>query len=269
MGVMRISLQHLLQGSLVLGLLLGAQAWVDTGAIFTEPTPAVLSLREAPAYPPGTVPPASGQTSSNSTTRQTTTTYPPTTAASSAATESATSILSRLLQANEINPELVDGIGIVNEASLNAYTDGQAIYIHKPLWDLLPNNDERAFVIGHELAHVSLRHIEKTAVRRTGFSLLDNVLGRAINNPLVDTVASLGLVLIDKKFSRNVEYQADELGLELMTRAGYRPQAAVTTLQRMQAHGGGAGVEFLQDHPLSESRVRALVGQIQAEGVRS
>jgi predicted Zn-dependent protease len=168
-------------------------------------------------------------------------------------------ILQQVLQANAIKPEAVTNIDIENSTSINAYTNGQKIVLSNALWDGLRTDDQRAFVIAHEAAHIVLQHIQKTQARRVGLSLFDRFLATRYgtgNSALV----GMGLTLIDRRFSRNVEYQADDLGFQLMRKAGYNPNAALEVFNFLgQADRGGRPPEFLSTHPISQSRINNLV----------
>jgi predicted Zn-dependent protease len=67
---------------------------------------------------------------------------------------------------------------------------------------------------------------------------------------------AVGIVL---PFSRSQESEADRIGLTLMARAGYDPQAAPTFWRRMMAKSSkGRPPAFLSDHPSDERRIRDL-----------
>jgi predicted Zn-dependent protease len=94
---------------------------------------------------------------------------------------------------------------------------------------------------------------------------LDTLLGRRIpQGSLLDLAADFGLDLYDKRSGRGYEYQADDLGIQLMRRAGYNPQAAISVFKILQSATSGRQLpEFLQDHPITESRIHALVQKYQ------
>lgn len=164
-----------------------------------------------------------------------------------------------ILSANGLSQDLVQQAYVEPSDSLNAYTDGTRVVVTEPLWRKLTTADQRAFVVGHELAHDVLHHIEKTTARRVGVVVLDRVFGRFLPNQPLRTASQLGLQLVDRKFSRNDEYQADELGIQLMRKAGYRPQAALQVFDTLKkASARGATPEFLLTHPIPESRIQAL-----------
>jgi predicted Zn-dependent protease len=171
-------------------------------------------------------------------------------------------ILARLKAANAIPAEIAPQVRVVEDSTLNAATNGQEIMITSGLLKRLKSNDECAFVISHELGHVVLNHIVKTQFRRIGLSLLDTLLMRraAPHGSLLEVAANLGLDLYDKRSGRVYEYQADDAGIQLMTKAGYNPQAAIEVFRILQSAAPDRQVpEFLQDHPITESRIRMLI----------
>jgi predicted Zn-dependent protease len=172
-------------------------------------------------------------------------------------------IVRSLLTANKLDPAMVKSIQIVNDKTMNAATNGQDIMVTQGLWNKLTTNDQRAFVIGHEMSHIVLHHIGQTQARRVGLSLLDRfVLGRYVQaGSLLDVATNLGLGLVDKRSSRTLEYKADDLGMQLVVNAGYRPQSAVEVFNVLEAAGKSGGPEFLLDHPITRSRMQALVNK--------
>ncbi len=175
-------------------------------------------------------------------------------------------ILDELKQTNQIPAELAPTIKVSESDTLNAATDGRSIVITSALLNRLDTNDQRAFVISHELAHVVLSHIGQTQLRRTGLSLLDSRLLRRYvrEGSLADVAKNLGIQLYDKRSSRVYEYEADDAGIQLMVRSGYNPQAALEVFNILKAAtAGNRTPEFLQSHPITESRVRALAQKYQ------
>jgi predicted Zn-dependent protease len=121
-------------------------------------------------------------------------------------------------------------------------------------------DDELAQVIAHEVAHALSAHTaEKMSV-----ALATNlaVAGYALTGER-SAVAMSGAVLaaalaVQLPNSRQMEREADRIGIELAARAGYDPQAAVSLWQKMAALGNGAPPAFLSTHPSTDSRIRDL-----------
>jgi len=123
-----------------------------------------------------------------------------------------------------------------------------------------------ATVVSHEVAHALLRH----AGERLSQSMLAQVgavglsAGMSGANPYmaqaVQQAYGLGTTVgVLLPYSRTQEYEADRVGLILMAKAGYDPEAAVGFWQRMMAGGKGkGGPEFLSTHPTDGKRIAEI-----------
>jgi Zn-dependent protease with chaperone function len=179
-------------------------------------------------------------------------------------------IIHHLLTSNGLSKDTVKSFELQNEDMLNAATDGSNVLFTQQLWNTLGKDDRRAFVLSHEIAHITLNHIPKTVGRRVGFGLLGRVLGGVIGGSsggvtgaIANQAINAGLGLYDLKFSRGAEYDADEQGLVYLRNAGYDTHAAIETMDVLKAAGGGSTPEFLRSHPMEENRIDRLAAQIQ------
>ncbi|MCF7816284.1 MAG: M48 family metallopeptidase [Kiritimatiellales bacterium] len=124
-----------------------------------------------------------------------------------------------------------------------------------------------AVVMGHEVAHaiaghgaerVSHQMIQQGGGYLTSFLSKDSDYHDAILQ-VYGLGSQVGGIL---PFSRLHESEADHMGLIFMAMAGYDPNAAVGSWQRMAAGGSGAPPEFLSTHPSDETRIRKLRGYL-------
>lgn len=170
-------------------------------------------------------------------------------------------ILDNIKAKNNVPATVAPTISVENSKVLNSYTDGQKIVITSNLLNKLTTNDQRAFVISHELSHVLLSHVAKTQVRRVGLSLFDTFIVRHYvgqGTPL-DLATRFGIGLVDMRSSRGFEYQADDLGVRLMSGAGYDPEAAIQVFDILKANTPSSQTPgFLMDHPITDDRIRTL-----------
>jgi predicted Zn-dependent protease len=71
-------------------------------------------------------------------------------------------------------------------------------------------------------------------------------------------VANQGAKLLNLKFSRDDETEADLVGMEIAARAGYDPRAGVTLWQKMSAANKGAPPQWLSTHPSGNTRIEEI-----------
>jgi predicted Zn-dependent protease len=128
-------------------------------------------------------------------------------------------------------------------------------------------------VLGHEVGHVTARHVSQQYTRSAGGSLA--VLLASIFVPGVapfGDVASVGLGTLFLKYGRDDELESDRLGVEYSTKAGWDPTGVprfLETLSRLDALSERGIPNWLSTHPDPGSRVvkaQPVAEQMAAEG---
>jgi predicted Zn-dependent protease len=145
---------------------------------------------------------------------------------------------------------------------LNAYCmPGGRIMVYSGLIENLDLSDaELATVIAHEVAHALREHTRERVSRAyaqqlvlSGAAAVTGVSQGAAN--IANMVAEVTFQL---PFSRDQESEADQIGLELMARAGYDPRAAITLWNKMSAASSGGQPKFLSTHPAPQDRIKDI-----------
>jgi Zn-dependent protease with chaperone function len=159
-------------------------------------------------------------------------------------------------------------INVIQSAELNAFCmPGGKIAVYSGLVERLKLTDaEIAAVMGHEISHALREHSREKISQQT--------LSEAVVTAIANTgnrnagahgaLAALGSKLfLQLPFSREMELEADVMGLELMARAGFDPAEAKNVWVKMQQASSSRSVEFFNTHPDNERRISALA---EAEG---
>jgi predicted Zn-dependent protease len=170
---------------------------------------------------------------------------------------------------------------VVNSQEINAFSlPGGFIYVNRGLISAVRNEDELAGVLAHEIAHVVERHGTQQATKaygaQAGVGILAQVLaGRNHRVGLPEQIiGTVGLNAAFMKFSRNAEYEADSVGAQIMSRAGYDPMAMASFFDLLQAQkrsNPGAVASFFSSHPPASdrsSRIRAEASRLPRGGRR-
>ncbi len=156
-------------------------------------------------------------------------------------------------------------VNLIGDQQINAFCmpGGKIAFYYGILAKLQLNDDEVATIMGHEVAHALLEHARermgKTMVTRGVIELGAALFGLGGAGT---TLANMGGQLLELRFSRSDESEADALGLVLSAKAGYRPEAGISLWQKMLAASKGAPPQFLSTHPSGDSRIRDIEARL-------
>ena len=139
-------------------------------------------------------------------------------------------------------------IFLVDSSIINAFTVGGNIFFTTGMYDFCLSKNEIACIIGHEIAHNELGHINDQ-IKRT--KTANSYLGENIGN----ITATIGNVLATP-FNQKDEAFCDLLGIDLAYAAGFEPCSNVELWKRMSLNEGGNSqfTSLFSTHPYSSKR---------------
>jgi predicted Zn-dependent protease len=158
---------------------------------------------------------------------------------------------------------------ILDDSLINAFAaPGGYVFITRGALQLANNEDELAAVLAHEIAHVRRGHalgsIKKSRISSvykealaSSVELDQQALGglaQAFDGAMDDMLDSM----LVKGYSRDTEFEADAVGMEIMARAGYNTDAFVAYLDRLQKQQSTGSGGFSATHPKASDRVATL-----------
>jgi predicted Zn-dependent protease len=179
-------------------------------------------------------------------------------------------------------------ISLLNSSVNNAFAiPGGYVYVTRQLLGLMNNEAELASVLGHETGHVAAQHSRKrnSAASRNavlgglGQVLAGVLLGNSQLGQIIGQGIGQGAQLLTLKFSRTQEFEADDLGVSYIAKAGYDPTASSTMLASLAAQEvldakvagrtGGSNPTWASTHPDPGSRVLRARQRAQQTGSTS
>lgn len=167
-------------------------------------------------------------------------------------------------------PQFQWQFSLIESPEKNAFClPGGKVAVYTGILPILKNEAGMAAVIGHEVAHATLRHGGQRLSAQLGTQLGVLVLGQVLTGKESTQkqliLAALGLgaqIGVILPFSRANETEADEIGLRYMAKAGYDPHEAPLLWERFGAAEKEGPPAFLSTHPASSSRQAFLKEQI-------
>jgi len=167
-------------------------------------------------------------------------------------------------QASRWNPDAAHWqweINLIGASQVNAFCmPGGKIAVFSGLVEQFKlTDDELAMALGHEIAHALREHARARAGQREVTNLGANVISQLFGfGNRGDTDLGEGAKMHLLAFSRNEETEADLVGMDIASRAGYDPRAALTLWQKMGSIGGAEQKQFLSTHPSGRTRMVVL-----------
>lgn len=173
------------------------------------------------------------------------------------------------LRANGYESEIANyawEFNLVKNNEINAFCmPGGKIVVYEGMMNIAKTDEELAVILGHEVAHAVAKHsnerMSQQMMAQYGAQALSIFTSgkSAATQQIANTVYGLGAnYAVMLPFSRKHETEADEMGLVLMTMAGYDPMASITVWQRMAASSSSKVPELLSTHPSDQSRIANL-----------
>ena len=153
---------------------------------------------------------------------------------------------------------------IVNSNNVINATTGitNNITVYKGLIEYCENEDELAFVIGHELGHATKSHVLKTY----GVNVTTGIAGELAKMKLAErignkwgrlaatTAVDQTTEAVQNKISREQEKDADQISIDYVVAAGYNPLAGISIMNKI----GSNYADFWSDHPSTDKRVISM-----------
>ena len=152
--------------------------------------------------------------------------------------------------------------GLIKTESVNAFaTPGGFVLITSGLVKQLQNEDELAFVLAHEIAHVIRRHHYKVVQRQRLAETAAKQMQASTADASFSELSQASAQIYARGLDKNSEFEADRLGTELMTQSGYDPASAIGVLERLQKlKGDDPRAELLfATHPSAAERMDTLL----------
>lgn len=160
---------------------------------------------------------------------------------------------------------------LIDEDRPNAFAlPGGRIYLTTGILDFCRSDDELASVIAHELVHTDKKHgmIQSARNQRLSIGALAVIIATG-GQGAAPILANLAQVAIMNSYSKDLEKEADTVGLKILLQADYEPAAAVTVMERLQEEEikrPFVDPGIFAAHPKTRERVQSLIGIIRENG---
>ena len=156
---------------------------------------------------------------------------------------------------------------LADTKTINAFAlPGGQIFITAALFNKLKNEDQLAGVLGHEIGHVVGRHSTQQMAKTDLISGIAHGAGVAMSDGQSNSGMQMAQMvgnMINMKYGRADETEADTLGVRFMVESGYDPEAMIAVMEILKAAAGsGRQPEILSTHPDPGNRIEHIRAEI-------
>ncbi|MCK5649650.1 MAG: M48 family metallopeptidase [Gammaproteobacteria bacterium] len=159
---------------------------------------------------------------------------------------------------------------LIGSNQINAFaTPGGVVAVYSGLFLATDTESELASVLGHEIAHVTQRHIARSFEKANQLSLpimagmiAGILLGAAGGDGGIGAATAIGLSAAGQQaqinYTRANEKEADRVGIRYLALSGYDPTGMpgfFQKLERKNRYVGSNYPEFLRTHPITINRI--------------
>jgi predicted Zn-dependent protease len=154
---------------------------------------------------------------------------------------------------------------LADARTVNAFAlPGGPIFITEGLLRVLKTEGELAAVLGHEIGHVIARHASEHLAKA---QLTQGLIGAAVIGTGDYSTAQIGQLvgsLINMRYGRDDELEADALGVRIVAESGYDPRSMIRVMEALAtASGGSRQPEFFSTHPHPQNRAARIREEIE------
>jgi len=189
-------------------------------------------------------------------------------------------VCNKILQGNKDIRQIYDKswtVTVVDQPVKNAFVlPSGNIFVFTGMLDFLENDDQLGIILGHEMAHTVLGHVAEKLTMASFvqmilfvpmallWALLPNDGIALVANWFIDNVIE---IVVDLPFSRDMEMEADEVGLKMAAKACFDVREAPALWGRMELTSNDPleidpDFEFLSTHPCHSTREESLTAQL-------
>ena len=158
---------------------------------------------------------------------------------------------------------------LINSKQINAFaTPGGVVAVYSGLFLTTDTESELASVLGHEIAHVTQRHLARSFEKANQLSLpimagmVAGILLAAGGAGEAGAIAAMGFSAAGQQaqinYTRSNEKEADRVGMKYLSRSGYDPTGMPGFFQKLERKNRYIGKdypEFLRTHPITINRI--------------